>query len=47
MSDRHAARLDLGDLIAAVENAPPVAAVDVLGARMTDALGARGVLSHR
>jgi serine phosphatase RsbU (regulator of sigma subunit) len=43
MSDRHAARLDFGDLIAAVENAPPVAAVDVLGARMTDALGARDV----
>src|SRR4051794_4307927 len=43
MPDRDAARLDFGDLIAAVENAPPVAAVDVLGARMTDALGARAV----
>src|SRR3954469_16305589 len=43
MSDRHAARLDFGQLIAAVENAPPVAAVEVLGARMTDALGARAV----
>src|SRR3954452_12865062 len=41
MSDRHAARLDFGQLIAAVENAPPVAAVDVLSARMTEALGAR------
>src|SRR3954467_14021438 len=43
MSDRHAARLDFGQLIAAVENAPPVAAVEVLGARMTEALGARAV----
>src|SRR3954451_5191078 len=43
MSDRHAARLDFGQLIAAIENAPPVAAVEVLGARMTDALGARAV----
>src|SRR4051794_842545 len=43
MPDRDAARLDFGDLIAAVENAPPVAAVDVLGARMTEALGARAV----
>src|SRR3954469_8980912 len=43
MLDRHAARLDFGQLIAAVENAPPVAAVDVLGARMTEALGARAV----
>src|SRR4051812_16378535 len=43
MANRHAARLDFGQLIAAVENAPPVAAVDVLGARMTEALGARAV----
>src|SRR3954462_5232720 len=43
MSDRHAARLDFGQLIAAVENAPPGAAVEVLGARMTEALGARAV----
>jgi hypothetical protein len=43
MSDRRAARLDFGLLIAAVENAPPVAAVDVLGARMIEALGARSV----
>ena len=43
MSDRQAARLDFGLLIAAVENAPPVAAVDVLGARMMQALGARSV----
>jgi serine phosphatase RsbU (regulator of sigma subunit) len=34
-------RLDLGALLAAVEDAPPVAAVDVLGARLADALGAR------
>jgi serine phosphatase RsbU (regulator of sigma subunit) len=43
MADRHAARLDFGQLIAAVENAPPVAAVDVLGARLTKALGASAV----
>src|SRR3954469_17288916 len=43
MSERHAARLDFGQLIAAVEDAPPVAAVDVLGARMSEALGARAV----
>src|SRR4051795_4394047 len=43
MSDRHAARLDFGQLIAAVENAPPVAAVEVLGARLSEALGARAV----
>ena len=35
------ARLDLGALLAAVEDAPPVAAVDVLGERLADALGAR------
>src|SRR3954466_5981097 len=42
MADR-LARLDFGQLIAAVENAPPVSAADVIGARMTDALGARAV----
>ena len=40
---RRPARLDFGQLIEAVENAPPVAAADVLGARLTDALGAREV----
>ena len=34
------ARLDFGQLIAAVENGPPVAAADVLGERLKDALGA-------
>src|SRR3982751_6826648 len=38
-----AAQLDFGQLIAAVENAPPVSAADVIGARLRDALGARGV----
>ena len=38
----HAGRLDLA-LLAAVENAPPVAAADVLGAWLADALGASDV----
>ena len=42
MADR-SERLDFRQLIEAVENAPPVAAADVLGARLTDALGAREV----
>src|SRR3954467_11274937 len=42
MADR-AAQLDFGQLIAAVENAPPVSAADVIGARLMDALGARAV----
>jgi hypothetical protein len=40
MSDRHAARLDFGHLMWPSKNAPPAAAVDVLGARMTEALEA-------
>jgi hypothetical protein len=32
--------LDLGQLLGAVENAPPVAAADVVGQRLADALGA-------
>jgi serine phosphatase RsbU (regulator of sigma subunit) len=36
----HPARLDLGALLGAVEDAPPVAAVDVLGERLAEALGA-------
>ena len=43
MADQHAARLDFGQLLAAVEDAPPVAAVDVLGERLVQALGAREV----
>jgi hypothetical protein len=37
------ARLDLAGLLAAVENASPVAAADVLAERLTDALGASEV----
>ncbi len=37
------ARLDFKELISAVENAPPVAAADVIGARLKDALGASEV----
>ena len=37
------ARLDLVGLLAAVENASPVAAADVLAERLTDALGASEV----
>lgn len=36
----HSPRLDFGQLIRAVENAPPVAAADVIGERLQDALGA-------
>jgi uncharacterized protein YhdP len=36
-------RLDLGDLLAAVENAPPVAAVDVVGALLAQAIDASAV----
>ena len=43
MADQHAARLDLGQLLAAVEDAPPIAAADVLGERLVQALGAREV----
>ena len=41
MGNRSSARLDLGELLASVEDAPPVAAVDVLGERLAAALGAR------
>jgi hypothetical protein len=37
------ARLDLGELHAAVEDAPPVAAADVLGRHLREELGARDV----
>ena len=40
MADRRSGRLDFGELLAAVENAPPVAAVDVLGERLRKAIGA-------
>jgi len=41
MANHPSARLDLGALLAAVEDAPPVAAVDVLGERLASELGAR------
>jgi serine phosphatase RsbU (regulator of sigma subunit) len=41
MTGRPSERLDLGALLAAVEDAPPVAAVDVLAERLADTLGAR------
>ncbi len=40
MADANAARLDLAELLAAVEAAPPVDAADVVGAALADALGA-------
>ena len=43
MATHPSARLDLGALLAAVEDAPPVAAVDVLGKRLAGALDAREV----
>jgi serine phosphatase RsbU (regulator of sigma subunit) len=41
MANSSSTRLDLGALLASVEDAPPVAAVDVLGDRLAGALGAR------
>jgi serine phosphatase RsbU (regulator of sigma subunit) len=43
MADHPAARLDLRTLLAAVEDAPPFAATDVLGERLARVLGARDV----
>jgi len=43
MTEMRSARLDLGELLAAVEDAPPVAAVDVLGERLREVLGATDV----
>ena len=43
MADHEAGRLDLAQLLAAVENAPPVAAADVVGEWLADALGASDV----
>jgi serine phosphatase RsbU (regulator of sigma subunit) len=43
MADDRPGRLDLAELLAAVEDAPPVAAVDVLGARLAEAVGASEV----
>ena len=43
MAESRSARLDLGKLLAAVEDAPPVAAVDVLAERLREAVGATDV----
>ena len=43
MAAHPSARLDLGELLAAVEDAPPFAAADVLGQHLGEALGAREV----
>ena len=43
MADVRSARLDVGELLAAVEDAPPVAAVDVLDDRLRNAIGADDV----
>jgi serine phosphatase RsbU (regulator of sigma subunit) len=43
MADHPAARLDLRTLLAAVEDAPPFSAADVLGERLASLLGAREV----
>ena len=43
MADQEAGRLDLAQLLAAVENAPPVEAADVLGQWLARALGATAV----
>ena len=43
MADLRSGRLDLGELLAAVEDAPPVAAVDVLGDCLRKAIGATEV----
>src|SRR3954471_6801648 len=43
MADRRRARLDLAALLMAVENAPPVAAADVLGRHLADTFGASAV----
>ena len=43
MAHHPSARLDLGQLLAAVEDAPPFAAADVLGRHLGEALGARRV----
>src|SRR3954447_8837212 len=43
MADRRRAQLDLAELLLAVENAPPVAAADLLGERLAETFGAAGV----
>ena len=41
MADSPTTRLDLAELLMAVENAPPVAAADVLGERLATTLESR------
>jgi hypothetical protein len=43
MPERPRSRLDLADLLAAVENAPPVASADVMGQQLAYAMGASDV----
>ena len=43
MADQRRGRLDLADLLAAVEDAPPVSAVDVLAERLRQGVGATDV----
>src|SRR5215213_5972951 len=43
MADRRRAQLDLAELLMAVENAPPVAAAEVLGERLAETFGASAV----
>ena len=43
MTDRHRSALDLSVLLSAVEAAPPLAAADVVGEALGEALGAREV----
>ena len=43
MADHRSARLNVAELLAAVEDAAPVAAADVVGERLTEALGASDV----
>jgi serine phosphatase RsbU (regulator of sigma subunit) len=43
MTDLRSGRLNLGELLAAVEDAPPVAALDVLGDYLRKAIGAKEV----
>ena len=43
MAQNSSGRLDLAELLEAVEDAPPFAAADVLGEHLGEALGAREV----
>ncbi|MBV8941434.1 MAG: hypothetical protein JO240_06860, partial [Solirubrobacterales bacterium] len=43
METRRRPRLDLADLLAAVENAPPVAAADVVGQQLGQVMDASAV----